>query len=202
MEKEMVWVCLFVWGRTSPRTYQDVEFQGTPKGSSPFRGKSLPPFLLVCMPSFYFLPPFLPSSFFVFSFAGLAPTPSSSYSNIAPPCDVHFYSLARLQGRRNTVRPARKWRNYIREQEGEEEGRVNHDGEEATGRARLRRGVLASAENTVQKRVSRTPLPPTKGKDENFKRAKGAVFSLATFLLFRRIIFRIICLVRVIYVLL
>lgn len=97
-----------------------------------------PPRLCACRPSISSLP--LPPFSFVFSFAGLAPTPSSSYSNSAPPCDVHFYSLARLQGRRNTVRPARKWRNYIREQEGEE-GRVNHDGEEATGRARLRRGV-------------------------------------------------------------
>lgn len=150
-------------------------------------------FLFACVHAVLLFPP--PLSPFVFSFAGLVPTPSSSYSNSAPPCDVHFYSLARLQGRRNTIRPARKWRNYIREQEGEE-GRVNHDGEEATGRARLRRGVSHPPKTRFEKGF-REPFSFLPRNQEKMKslRTLGERYVLPrdTFLLFERIVFRSSC---------
>lgn len=48
------------------------------------------------------------------------PPPSSALRvscSLPHPRDVHFCSLARLQGRRNMGWPARKWRNYIRGRE-------------------------------------------------------------------------------------
>lgn len=141
--------CAFVCvrGRTS-RRYQDVGFRGTPKGSSPFLCE--PSFSsLMCMPCFYHLFPPVPS---IFSFAGRSPL-HLPHAPTMHPCDARFYSLARLQRRRNTIRPARKWRNYIRgrvEEERKSQRRGSNGAYEAWARS------LASAENAVRKGVSKS----------------------------------------------
>lgn len=141
-------VCVCVQGRTS-RRYQDVGFRGTPKGSSSFLGEPSSSSSLMCMP--WFSPSSAPAT--IFSFAGRSPLHLPHASTVHP-CDARFYSLARLQRRRNTIRPARKWRNYIRGRVEEEERKSQRRG--SNGACEAWAKSLASAENAVRKGVSRT----------------------------------------------
>lgn len=114
---------------------------------------------------FYLLPlPRVP----ICSFAGRPPL-HLPHTPTMHPCDARFYSLARLQRQRNTIRPARKWRNYIRERVEERKSQTRSNGAcESWMRS------LASAENVVRKGVSKISpsfLPSLEEEDENLEDA-------------------------------
>lgn len=158
-ERDGPWrVCVCTRERTS-RRYQDVGFRGTPKGSSPFlsESSSSSSSSLMCMPCFYLL---FPPRASIFSFAGRSPL-HLPHAPTVHSCDARFYFLARLQRRRNTIHPARKWRNYIRGRVEEEERKSQRRGGNGACEARAR--SLASAENAIRKGGFRELLLPSSG---------------------------------------
>lgn len=104
------------------------------------------------------------------SFAGRSPL-HLPHAPMVHPCDARFYSLARLQRQRNTIRPARKWRNYIR-------GRVEEERKsqrEATGRARLGRGVSRPPKTRFGKGSENFSFLPRNRDESALEDAKRAV---------------------------
>lgn len=117
-------------GENIARRYQDVGFRGTPKGSSPFPGE----FSLSSAPSFraYVHAVSHPSSFFVFSFAGRSPTPSSSCTPVT--CTFAPWRVSRDE----EIRLAPRENGVIIYEGGKKETDVNHNEGEKRGRARPR----------------------------------------------------------------
>lgn len=109
-------------------------------------------FLLLAYVHAVFLPSSLPRVPYLL-FCWTIPPFHFSHAPTVHPCDARFYSLARLQRRRNTIRPARKWRNYIRGRVEEEERKSQRRGNNGVCETWAR--SLASVENAIRKGVSR-----------------------------------------------